>query len=111
MHGDVKPANIFQMVDPLTNDITWKLGDFDEARKVGERGKGFTAQFAAPEVVNGEPIPAQTSMDVWSFGLVVLAADGRPLFDKSQLDTEVIAELASDNLKARLISIKQARSP
>jgi len=108
VHGDVKPANIFQMVDPLTNDITWKLGDFDEARKVGERVKGFTAQFAAPEVVNGEPIPAQTSMDVWSFGLVVLAADGRPLFDKSQSDTEVIAELASDNLKARLISIKQA---
>ncbi|WP_051113910.1 serine/threonine-protein kinase [Actinopolymorpha alba] len=72
VHCDVKPANIV-----LTDDETAKLTDFDAARRLGgietlspDRPISYTPDYAAPELVGGNP---QTASDVFSLGATVYA--------------------------------------
>merc|ERR1711871_439194 len=85
---DVKPSNIFQVLDPHTGDSTWKLGDFDQCRRAGEPVGGFTAPYASPELATamlaGEDIAATDKMDIFSAGLTVLeVARGQHLMTPS----------------------------
>ncbi|KAL7570878.1 hypothetical protein ACA910_018941 [Epithemia clementina (nom. ined.)] len=83
VHGDFKPKNLVRQVD----DRRWNLIDFDATTKIGQRmsSKASTA-FMPPEAVaveNKEPvilaqcsnpdkgILADTSFDVWSYGVVM----------------------------------------
>ena len=72
VHMDIKPGNIFQVLDTRTGDQVWKLGDFDCCRRFGEPVHGFTAHYAAPELAAAElqgktPI-ASEKMDIFSAG-------------------------------------------
>jgi len=115
VHTDIKPENIFQIV-PNANfpeDFTWKLGDFDQAELVGELVTGYSAHWAAPEVVtatqNGTQMRAASSMDVWSLGAVMLSILEKPLFANSVPPDEVEEVLANvGELEKRLLDIKQS---
>ena len=100
VHMDIKPANIFQVLDVRTGDPIWKLGDFDTCRRVGEPVGGFTSHYAAPELaaaeLDGIPIAADAKMDIFSAGLSVLeCATGRPLMAKGTTKEEALTLLSS----------------
>ncbi len=67
IHGDIKPENIL-----IDREGKVKLIDLGLARKTGdEPGNGFsgTAEYSAPEVLNGGTGPTQSS-DVYGLGLL-----------------------------------------
>lgn len=72
VHGDIKPGNVV-----VARDGTVKLADFGAAYRVGgnetitpNSAIGYTPEFAAPEVVRGQPQPAS---DVFSLAVTVYA--------------------------------------
>lgn len=72
VHGDIKPGNVV-----VTRDGTVKLADFGAAYRVGGKETitpnsaiGYTPDYAAPEVVRGQPEPAS---DVFSLGAMIYA--------------------------------------
>jgi hypothetical protein len=98
-HLDIKPANIFQLNDPRTGDVIWKLGDFDACRREGEPVSGFTAHYAAPELaaaeLEGSVIGASIKMDVFSTGVVVWeVASGRRLVAESLSNQDALTILS-----------------
>ena len=100
VHMDVKPANLFQVIDARSGDPIWKLGDFDSCRRVGEPVGGFTPHYAAPELaaaeLDGEPIGADVKMDIFAAGLTILeAATGRRLVPKKEMAERALTILSS----------------
>ncbi|CBJ28688.1 protein tyrosine kinase [Ectocarpus siliculosus] len=76
-HGDVKPANML-----VSDDLReCKISDFGSVGRLGVANVGdVTLPFTPPEamgVANGWKVPLKASMDVWSFGMVVLQATSR----------------------------------
>ncbi|MFJ2958532.1 serine/threonine-protein kinase [Streptomyces sp. NPDC087270] len=72
VHGDIKPGNVV-----ATGPRTVKLADFGAAYRVGGKETitpnsaiGYTPDYAAPEVVRGQPEPAS---DVFSLAAMVYA--------------------------------------
>jgi eukaryotic-like serine/threonine-protein kinase len=72
VHCDVKPANIV-----FASDDVAKLTDFDAARRLAgmetispDRPISYTPDYAAPELVGGNP---QTASDVFSLGATLYA--------------------------------------
>lgn len=78
VHGDIKPGNVV-----VTHEGTAKLADFGAAYRVGGQvtitpnaAVSYTPDYAAPEVVRGQPEPAS---DVFSLAAMVYALiAGRP---------------------------------
>ncbi|WBB61497.1 serine/threonine-protein kinase [Streptomyces sp. WMMC500] len=73
VHCDVKPANVV-----ITDDGTPKLTDFDSAQRTNSnetispgRPLSYTPDYAAPEVVNGSPVPRS---DVYSLAAMLYKA-------------------------------------
>jgi len=99
VHMDVKPSNIFQVLDPHTGDSSWKLGDFDQCRRVGEPVGGFTAPYASPELaiamLAGDDIAATDKMDIFSAGLTVLeVARGQHIMTPSTVKFNALSLLS-----------------
>ncbi|SEG25457.1 Serine/threonine protein kinase [Actinacidiphila yanglinensis] len=72
VHGDIKPGNVV-----ATGARTVKLADFGAAYRVGGKETitpnsaiGYTPDYAAPEVIRGQPEPAS---DVFSLAAMVYA--------------------------------------
>lgn len=70
-HRDVKSSNILLLTGAPLQGNTVKLVDFGLARRIepGESIRDFvgTAQYVAPEVINGQ---SNQSADIWSCGVV-----------------------------------------
>ena len=68
IHRDIKPDNIF-----VTDDDTFKLGDFGAARQLDRSFGSFSAKgtysYMAPEIFRGEKYNKQ--VDIYSLGLVL----------------------------------------
>ena len=83
IHCDIKPGNIM-----LFPDHKWKLLDLDTAVIKGQScAISYTPMYASPEMVQAEDagkteITPETSMDMFSFGIVmfeVLTGDNSAL--------------------------------
>lgn len=69
VHSDIKPANL--MFNERTNII--KVIDLGYTVTQGDPIRGFTALFAAPELISShKPITAHWNQDVWSWSLTML---------------------------------------
>lgn len=72
VHRDLKPGNI--MWQPRT--YTWVLIDFGLAARLGsEAAVGFTASYAAPEMVaafkaGAKVVRADAAVDAWALGII-----------------------------------------
>lgn len=68
IHRDIKPENIF-----VTENRTYKLGDFGIARKLENRSSAFsqkgTPVYMAPEIVRGEKYDSRA--DIYSLGVML----------------------------------------
>ena len=86
VHCDIKPSNIM-----LFSVATWKLIDFDETSAVNENfATRFTPAYAPPEIITAavkreESCSVRTSMDMWSFGILVYEV----LEGKKQLERQI----------------------
>lgn len=76
VHGDIKPSNI------LVGNQGLRLFDFGLGRSLGdalprldpERFQAWTPRYAAPEILDGEPVSCAS--DVYSLGRVLLELSG-----------------------------------
>ena len=66
IHGDIKPQNIFVSGGNFEDALDFRLGDFGMAPFAAS---DMTNDFAAPEVLCGEPYSAET--DLYSLGMVL----------------------------------------
>lgn len=66
VHGDIKPQNIFVSGGNFEDALDFRLGDFGMAAFAAS---DVTNDFAAPEVLCGEPCSAET--DLYSLGMVL----------------------------------------
>lgn len=66
IHGDIKPQNIFVSGGNFEDALDFRLGDFGMAPFAAS---DVTNDFAAPEVLCGEPCSAET--DLYSLGMVL----------------------------------------
>lgn len=66
IHGDIKPQNIFVTGGNFEDALDFRLGDFGMAPFAAS---DVTNDFAAPEVLCGEPYSAET--DLYSLGMVL----------------------------------------
>lgn len=66
IHGDIKPQNIFVSGGNFEDALDFRLGDFGMAAFAAT---DVTNDFAAPEVLCGEPCSAET--DLYSLGMVL----------------------------------------
>ncbi|XP_064646133.1 triple functional domain protein-like isoform X3 [Lineus longissimus] len=88
-HLDIKPENL--MVELMTMSPKLKLIDFGDARQI--YGDYYvhpligSPEFAAPELVSGNPVSLKT--DIWSIGVVtyVLLSGVSPFLDESIEET------------------------
>ena len=70
VHRDLKPENI--LLKDKNDDSAIKIADFGFAVKVkpgGQKTTCGTPAYVAPEIIMG--IPYGTSVDIWSFGVIV----------------------------------------
>lgn len=81
VHGDIKPSNIMF----FKSDREWKFIDFEFAGKRDDNVIGYSAYYAAPEVVRAivekRDIKLSPSFDMFSVGVV-----GYELFSGKTLD-------------------------
>ncbi|GAA6111486.1 triple functional domain protein isoform X1, partial [Tachysurus ichikawai] len=88
-HLDVKPENL--VVDQSSSQLTVKLTDFGDAVQLNSvhyiHPLLGSPEFAAPEVVLGEPV--SLSSDLWSLGVVtyVILSGASPFLDESVEET------------------------
>ncbi|XP_017309827.2 triple functional domain protein isoform X3 [Ictalurus punctatus] len=88
-HLDVKPENL--VVDQSSSQLTVKLTDFGDAVQLNSAHYIHpllgSPEFAAPEVVLGEPV--SLTSDLWSLGVVtyVILSGASPFLDESVEET------------------------
>ncbi|MCI4392053.1 hypothetical protein PGIGA_G00141560 [Pangasianodon gigas] len=88
-HLDVKPENL--VVDQSSSQLTVKLTDFGDAVQLNSAHYVHpllgSPEFAAPEVVLGEPV--SLTSDLWSLGVVtyVILSGASPFLDESVEET------------------------
>ncbi len=90
VHGDVKPRNVFR-----TRRRGVLLGDFG-VRDFQEGGRrGHTLEYAAPELLRGQPRSSHT--DTWSAGVMFyeLLTGHLPFGSRAEDPEEVVAERTS----------------
>jgi serine/threonine-protein kinase len=86
VHGDVKPANLF--VDETQQLL---LGDFGVADAYGAGRRGFTLEYAAPELLEGQPRSEAT--DTWATAVTLyeLIVRRMPFGSRPEESEEAIA--------------------
>ncbi|KAL1525865.1 hypothetical protein AB1Y20_020696 [Prymnesium parvum] len=107
VHMDIKPGNIFKVMDARTQDDIWKLGDMDSVCSEGESVHSFTVHYSAPELARAELDGAKTfakhKMDIWSAGLVVLeVATSEPILEPTLTRDEALHKLCSAKFENEL---------
>jgi serine/threonine protein kinase len=76
-HRDLKPQNIFVVEKPPSSPKWWvKIGDFGISKRLGEETTSFgtevgTANYMAPELLDGETCKFTNAVDMWAFGCVL----------------------------------------
>lgn len=72
VHGDIKPENIL-----FNSKGEVKLADFGMSQIYGQKVRGITPKFSAPELTNKNTEIALFSSDIYSFGMTLLLLDTR----------------------------------
>jgi len=94
VHCDIKPSNI--MFFPSSH--SWKLLDADLGAKTGEWcAIRYTLMYAAPEIIQAEErgeksFVAETSMDMWSFGVLAFEVLTGKRFYSSSATVDLVKE-------------------
>lgn len=78
VHADIKPTNIL-----LFKDGRVQINDFGESALEGQRRRGYTLAYCAPERLAHPHLPLYRAQDIWAFGITAIAffTDELP-FDK-----------------------------
>jgi eukaryotic-like serine/threonine-protein kinase len=111
VHRDVKPANVLL---PSTGTPAAKLGDFgisrvaDAARVTATGLLAGTPQFAAPEIIAGQP--ADACSDVYSLALVLYLVFSGNRFPYAVADPESPAQWLRAHAQDRPLSLRKLRS-
>lgn len=89
IHRDVKLQNVFLVEDPVSNQITAKLGDFGLAKTLSSNDDAAMTQagtpyYFSPEIASG--VAHSNKTDVWSLGVALyyVVAERYP-FDGSNM--------------------------
>ena len=86
---DLSPNNIMYF-NTENNENCWKLINFDSACIAGETVSQFViGKYTSPELirarVDGTPIKAQFSMDIFSFGLILFYIENENIIEQNFL--------------------------
>jgi transcriptional regulator with GAF, ATPase, and Fis domain len=94
LHGDVKPANI--IVAPDGRGTLVDLGLSQPWREGGVVAQGITPKYAAPELLQGEPLTVRA--EIYALGATLaeaLATRGHDLSDEARRALEAVAARAT----------------
>jgi serine/threonine protein kinase len=86
VHGDVKPSNLF-----LTQNGALRLGDFGVRDFLPDGQRGHTLEYAAPELLAGEPRNEQTDLWAAAAALYQLLCGELPFGSRAEESEEDIA--------------------